>query len=51
MLKDYQNTNTQIEWTRIIWFMHFLIHEYVELDYELIWKIITEYIPSLIREF
>lgn len=42
-----QEKHTEIEWTKIIRSRHILVHEYFELDYEIIWKIIQEYIPPL----
>ncbi len=37
----------EIEWTKIIRSRHILVHEYFELDYEIIWRITIEYIPPL----
>jgi len=44
----FQEKNIEIEWEKIIRSRHILVHEYFELDYEIIWKIINDYIPPLI---
>lgn len=45
--KDFQTQYPEIEWGKIIRSRHILVHEYFELDYEIIWKIVTDYIPPL----
>jgi uncharacterized protein with HEPN domain len=45
--KEFQLANPQIEWSKIIRSRHILVHQYFELDYGIIWKIIQEYIPML----
>jgi uncharacterized protein with HEPN domain len=47
--KDFQLANSTIEWTKIIRSRHILVHEYFDLDYGIIWKIVNEYIPPLIK--
>jgi len=46
--QEFQGNHTDIEWTKIIRSRHILVHDYFELDYEIIWKIITTYIPPLV---
>lgn len=45
--KSYQTAHPQIEWSKIIRSRHILVHEYFDLDYGIIWKILREYIPPL----
>ncbi|MEL6536090.1 MAG: HepT-like ribonuclease domain-containing protein [Bacteroidota bacterium] len=37
----------EIEWTKIIRSRNILVHEYFQVDLEIIWKIIEDYITSL----
>jgi uncharacterized protein with HEPN domain len=46
--KPFQLAHPEIEWTKIIRSRHILVHEYFELDYQIIWKIVQEYIPPLL---
>ncbi|MEM7548167.1 MAG: DUF86 domain-containing protein [Bacteroidota bacterium] len=41
--KDYPNIN----WIRIKGFRNVIIHEYFGVDYEILWNIKQEYIPTL----
>jgi uncharacterized protein with HEPN domain len=45
--KEFQLANPQVEWTRIIRSRHILVHQYYELDYSIIWRIVQDYIPPL----
>lgn len=48
--KDIQKKYNKIEWTKIIRSRHIIVHEYFELDYEIIWRIVQDYIPPLNAE-
>ena len=45
--KSYQTDHPEIEWSKIVRSRHILVHEYFDLDYGIIWKIVKEYIPPL----
>jgi len=45
--KSIKELNPEIEWNRIIRSRHILIHEYSEVDYEVIWRIVTVHLPVL----
>ena len=44
---DFKTEHTEIEWRRIIGFRNRIIHEYFGIDYENLWRIKNENIPSL----
>jgi len=48
--KEMQERYPTIEWTKIIRSIHFIVHDYFELDYEIIWRIIEDYITPLQTE-
>ncbi len=37
----------EIEWNKIIRSRHILIHEYSEVDYEVVWRIVSVHLPPL----
>jgi uncharacterized protein with HEPN domain len=37
----------EVEWAKIIRSRHIAIHEYDGVDYSIVWRIITIYLPSL----
>ncbi len=45
----FQAANAKIEWTKIILSRHILVHQYFELDYSIIWRIMQDYIPPLLQ--
>ena len=46
---NYQTKHPYIEWTKIIRSRHIIVHHYFDLDYEIIWRIIQNYIPPLFQ--
>lgn len=45
--KSFREENTKIEWDKMIRSRHILVHNYHEVDYEIIWRIIQDYLPPL----
>jgi uncharacterized protein with HEPN domain len=44
---DFKTEHPEIEWRRIIGFRNRIIHEYFGIDYENLWRIKNDNIPSL----
>jgi uncharacterized protein with HEPN domain len=44
---DFKEANPQIDWFRIRGFRNRLVHDYVEIDYELVWEIRNDDLPTL----
>lgn len=38
-----------LEWNKIIRSRHILIHEYADVDYEIVWRIVTVHLPEMDR--
>ena len=49
MDSDFKDKNPDIEWIRITGFRTRIIHEYFGIDYDIMWSIIADYLPELIR--
>ena len=48
--KAFKDSHPEIPWQRIIAQRHVLVHDYGEIEHELIWNVATKYIPELIAE-
>ena len=51
-LKDFGNTELEsayphIRWKRIIGFRNILAHEYLGLDFQMVWAVIKDHLPEL----
>ena len=48
--KSFRDDNPDIPWAKIIAQRNVLIHEYGEIQHELIWKVVTFHLPDLISK-
>ena len=46
--QEFQRLNPQIEWQKIARSRNIVVHDYFAVDHEIIWKIITVYLPPLL---
>lgn len=46
--KEFRETHPEVPWQQIIAQRHVLVHEYGELEDELLWKVATTRVPELI---
>ena len=46
---DLKNRHPEIPWTRIAGFRNRIVHAYMDVDPELIWSVIQEELPALVR--
>lgn len=44
--EEVRLSNPQIEWRKISDFRNILIHDYFGINYEIVWKIIKEFLPG-----
>ena len=42
-----REAHTEIPWAQIVAFRNVVIHEYFGVDLELVWAIVTDYVPAL----
>jgi len=47
---EFKDSYSHIPWKNIAGMRDILIHEYFGIDYELVWKVVKESIPSLRKE-
>jgi uncharacterized protein with HEPN domain len=44
---EFRTGHPEVPWRRIIDFRHRLVHGYAELDYVLVWEVVTRMVPEL----
>jgi len=47
---DFRDSHPEIPWFGVVGLRNRLIHGYDEVDYDIVWRILTEDIPSLITQ-
>ena len=45
---DFKQSHPQIDWHRIRGFRNRIVHDYMGIDYEIVWEIKTHFLPGLI---
>lgn len=45
--KEYRDSYSNIEWNKIIRTRHILIHEYEDVNLEIVWRIVTIHLPEV----
>jgi len=48
--KEFKTKNSNIDWTRIKGFRNRIVHDYFGIDHSIIWNIIQNYLPELMRK-
>ncbi|MDX1994349.1 MAG: HepT-like ribonuclease domain-containing protein [bacterium] len=48
--KESRDEQPQIPWSKIIGMRHVLVHDYFDIDRDLVWSTVTKSIPDLIGE-
>ncbi len=48
--QEYRDTVPQIPWRSVIGMRNFLIHEYFQLDFDVLWNVATNNVPKLIAQ-
>ena len=47
MSREFQEGHAQIPWTKIIGMRHKVVHDYLSIDYGLVWDVVTVNLPQL----
>lgn len=46
----FQQTHPEIPWRKIVGMRHKVVHDYLEVDYDLVWDVVTAELPPLVRQ-
>lgn len=46
---SFREAHPEIEWRRIIGLRNVLVHQYAEVDIDILWGVATEHVPELIE--
>lgn len=44
--EETKSTYPEVEWKRMVQFRNVLIHDYFGIEYEIVWDVIQNYLPS-----
>ena len=47
---EFKEKHKQVDWFRITGFRNRVAHDYIGIDYEIVWNIITNYLHKLIED-
>ncbi len=47
---EFQQAHPEIPWSKIIAMRHKVVHDYLEINYEIVWRAATRNLPPLITE-
>jgi uncharacterized protein with HEPN domain len=45
---EFQESNSSIPWSKIVGMRHRVVHDYMHVDYDIVWDVVTRELPSLI---
>ena len=48
--EDFKDKNTQIDWHRIKGFRNRIVHDYMGIDYTIVWEIRNTFLPKLLTD-
>ena len=46
---DFQDVHAEIPWSRIVGMRHKVVHDYLHVDYDLVWDVASRELPALIE--
>ena len=47
---EFQKAHPEVPWKRIIAMRHKIVHDYLHVDYDVVWSVATERLPPLLSE-
>ena len=46
--KEFQNHQPNIPWSKLIGMRHKVVHDYLHVDYDIVWDVVTRELPPLL---
>jgi uncharacterized protein with HEPN domain len=50
LTESFKAQHPEIEWHKIRGFRNRIVHDYIDIDYEVVWQIKITYLPVLIKQ-
>jgi uncharacterized protein with HEPN domain len=50
LARDFRERHPQIPWRAVMATRHILAHDYDEVDNDIVWRIVTDHVPELIKQ-
>jgi uncharacterized protein with HEPN domain len=47
---DFKDQHPQVDWHKIRGFRNRIVHDYIDIDYEIVWQLRTDNVPVLLEE-
>jgi uncharacterized protein with HEPN domain len=47
---SFHEAHPEIPWRQIVGMRHKVVHDYLEVDYDLVWDVVTAELPALVRK-
>ena len=47
---DFAEQHPDIPWQEIVGMRHKVVHDYLDVNYDIVWTVVTEELPTLVRE-
>jgi uncharacterized protein with HEPN domain len=47
--RDFQDAPPEIPWRKIVGMRHILVHDYDQIDLDVVWGVVTTDLPALVR--
>ena len=47
---EFQQANSQVPWTKIIGMRHKVVHDYLHIDYDIVWDVASVNLPPLVTQ-
>ncbi len=48
--REFQEAHPEIPWSNIIGMRHKVVHDYIEVNYDIVWRVATINLPPLVAE-
>lgn len=47
---ETQKANPRIPWSEVIGMRHKIVHDYLDVDFDIIWEVVTNDLPGLVKQ-
>ena len=47
---EFRQSHPKIPWAKIVGMRHRIVHDYIHVDFELVWEVTTADLPTLIKQ-